>query len=42
MLGDIPAGRVDGNPPANAGNMGLISDLGKFHTPWKTKVHVLQ
>ena len=39
MLGDIPDGRVDGNPPAIAGDMGLISDLGKFHTLWTTKFH---
>ena len=40
MLGDIPAGRVDGNPPANAGDMGSMSNLAKFHTPWTTKGHV--
>jgi len=25
------------NPPASAGDMGLIPDLGRFHMPWGTK-----
>ena len=30
---DIPGGTVDKNPPANAGDMGLIPGLGSFHMP---------
>ena len=30
---DIPGGTVDKNPPANAGDMGLIPGLGSFHLP---------
>ena len=26
------------NPPANAGDMGLIPDLGRSHMPWRTKL----
>ena len=31
---DFPAGPVVENPPANAGDMGLIPGLGKFYIPW--------
>ena len=27
---------VDKNPPANAGDTGLIPGLGKFHMPWSS------
>ena len=28
---DFPGGTVDKSPPANAGDSGLIPDLGRFH-----------
>ena len=28
---DLPGGTVDRNPPAIAGDMGLIPGLGRFH-----------
>ena len=31
---DFPDGTVNENPPANAGEVGLIPGLGKFHMPW--------
>ena len=31
---DFPGGTVDKNPPANAGDTGLIPGLGRFHMPW--------
>ena len=31
---DFPGGRVDKNPPANAGDTGWIAGLGRFHMPW--------
>ena len=33
---DFPGGIVDKNPPVNAGNMGSISGLGRFHLPTTT------
>ena len=30
---DFPGGAVDKNPSANAGHMGLIPGLGRFHLP---------
>ena len=30
---DIPGGTVDKNPPASAGDTGLIPGLGSFHMP---------
>ena len=30
---DFPGGTVDKNSPANAGDMGSISHLGKYHMP---------
>ena len=36
-MGDFPGGAVDENLPANAGDMGSISGLGKFHIPQATK-----
>ena len=33
---------MDKNPPANAGDMGLIPGLGRFQMPWSNKAHVLQ
>jgi len=33
LIGDFPGGAVDRNPPANAGNMGLIPGPGGFHMP---------
>ena len=31
---DFPGGSVVKNPPANAGDMGLIPGLGRSHMPW--------
>ena len=31
---DFPGGTVDKSLPANAGDAGLIPDLGRFHRPW--------
>ena len=31
---DFPGGPVVQNPPANAGDTGLIPGLGGFHLPW--------
>ena len=31
--GDFPGGAVDKNLPANAGDMGSIPGLGRFHIP---------
>ena len=33
---DFPGGPVVQNPPANAGDTGLIPDLGGFHLPWSS------
>ena len=33
-LRDFPGGPLVKNPPANAGDMGLIPGLGGFHLPW--------
>ena len=33
---EFPAGTVDKNPPANVGDMGSISDRGRFHMPWSS------
>ena len=30
------------NPPANAGDMGLIPGPGRSHMPWSNKAHVPQ
>ena len=35
---DFPSGTADRNPPANAGNMGLIPDLKRCHVQWATKL----
>ena len=32
--GDFPGSIVDNNSPANAGDMGSIPGLGRFHMPW--------
>ena len=37
MVSDFPAGPVDKNLSANAGDMGLIPSLGRPHMPWGTK-----
>ena len=34
---DFPGGEVVKNPPANAGHMGSIPDLGRSHMPGATK-----
>ena len=39
---DFPGGTVDKNPPASAGNMGLIPGLGRFHMLWSNKAHAPQ
>ena len=31
---DFPGSAVNENPPTNAGDMGSIPGLGKFHMPW--------
>ena len=31
---DLPGGTVNGSQPVNAGDMGLIPGLGRFHMPW--------
>ena len=33
-VSNLPAGPVAENPPADAGDMGSILGLGKFHIPW--------
>ena len=33
---------MDKNLPANAGDTGLIPDLGRFHMPWSSKARVSQ
>ena len=39
---DVPSGAVGKNPPANAGNMGLIPGLGRVHMPWSNEAPVSQ
>ena len=39
---DFPSGPAVKNPPANAGDMGLIPGPRRFHRPWGNKAHVLQ
>ena len=34
-----PCGSVVKNLPANAGDMGLIPDPGRFHMPWSNRAH---
>ena len=34
QLQDFLGGRMDRNPPANAGNIGLIPGPGRFHLLW--------
>ena len=41
MLG-FSSGPVVGNLLANAGDMGLISNLRGPHMPWSTETHLLQ
>ena len=31
---DFPGGTVNKNPPASAGDTGLIPGPGRFHVPW--------
>ena len=38
----FPGGSVVKNPPANAGDMGLIPDLGRSHVPRSNEAHVPQ
>ena len=33
---------MDKDPPAKAGDMGLISGPGRFHMPWSNEAHVPQ
>ena len=42
MLLGLPWWSRAGNLPANAGDMGLISDPGKFYMPQGNEAHVLQ
>ena len=39
---DFLGGKVEGNPPANAGDTYSIPDLGRFHMLWGNKAHVPQ
>ena len=39
---EFPDGTEDENPPANAGNTGLIPSLGRSHRPWSNCVHAPQ
>ena len=39
---DFLGAKVEGSPPANAGDAYLIPDLGRFHMPWGNNVHVPQ
>ena len=39
---DFPGGPVVKNPPANAGDTGLILGVGRFHMPRSNSAHVLQ
>ena len=34
---DFPGGTVDKNMPTNAGEMGLIPGLGRFHMSWSNE-----
>ena len=34
LLWDFPTGTADKNPPANAGDLGLVSGPGRFHMWW--------
>ena len=36
---DFPGGTLDKNPPANAGDTGLIPGLGRSHMPWSHMCH---
>ena len=38
VIQDFPGGAVDENLPPNAGDMGLIPDLGGVHMPRATKL----
>ena len=40
--GDYPGGPMVKNSPANAGGMGLMPGLGRFHTPWGNYAHAPQ
>ena len=33
---------MDKDPPAKAGDMGLISGPGRFHMPWSNEAHMPQ
>ena len=39
---DFPGGTVVKNPPANAGDMGLIPGPGRSHMPWSIKARAPQ
>ena len=39
---DFSGGSVGESPSANAGDMGSICGLGRFHMPWSKEPHVLQ
>ena len=38
---DFAGGAVDNHPPANAGDITSIPDLGRLHMPWAAKAHAL-
>ena len=39
---DFPGGTVDKNPPANAGDMGLIAGMGRSYMPRSNQAHAAQ
>ena len=41
-MSDLPGGAVVKNPPANAGDMGLIPDLGRSHMPQSNQARAPQ
>ena len=42
FLLDLPAGTMDENPPANAGDVGSIPGPGRFHTQRSSYAQALQ
>ena len=35
----FPGGSVVKNPPANAGDTGLVPGPGRYHRPWRNEAH---
>ena len=42
LAGDFPGGAIDKSLPDNAGNVGLIPGVGRFHKPWSNCIHMPQ